>query len=79
MKGRAIQVRADDSGYYRRERENQYEGFIARVAHNLYLQDTNSFSRNNVDLKVRQKLLNDIYPKLTKSTQYFDYLGVKFL
>ena len=43
MIGRAIQVRADDSGYYRRERENQYEGFIARVAHNLYLQDTNIF------------------------------------
>ena len=79
MHGRAIQVKADNSGYHGRDLEYRYDGFIARVTHNLYLQNNQSFRRNHVDVKVRQNLLNYIYPKLIKSTQYFDYLGVKFL
>ena len=79
MNGRSIEVYANDSGYGKTKEGIQYDGFIARVTHNVYLQNTNSFRRNNVDLKVRQKLLNDIYPKLLKTTKYFDYLGVKFL
>ena len=54
-------------------------GFIARFSHVVYTHPTSSLERNDVPIKIRQKLLNDVYPKLLKTTEYFDYVGVKFL
>lgn len=70
MDGRGIQVAPEGGAAY---------GYLARVCHNVYTHPTSSLERNDVPIKIRQKLLNDVYPKLLKTTEYFDYVGVKFL
>ena len=81
MDGRGIQVMAKEGVAYEVVGDEFKEpvGFLARVCHNVYTHPTSSLERNDVSIKIRQKLLNDIYPKLLKTTKYFDYVGVKFL
>lgn len=81
--GRAIQVMAKEGIAYEvidgKLGFKKPVGFIARFSHVVYTHPTSSLERNDVPIKIRQKLLNDVYPKLLKTTEYFDYVGVKFL